>query len=101
MGGKLKYICPICGFDEFKNAPYDENGNESFEVCHCCGFEFGFDDVHEGHTFESYRAKWIGEGALWFYQPTKPINWDLNLQLGNIEKIQPMYLPCYLRNRNQ
>ncbi len=24
----MKYICPICGFDELEKVPYDENGND-------------------------------------------------------------------------
>jgi hypothetical protein len=99
-GWNLAYICPICGFDELKKAPYDENGNESFEICNCCGFEFGFDDLHDGHSFESYRAKWVGAGATWFYKPTEPKDWDLKKQLINIEKIKPMYIPFYLRGRS-
>jgi transcription elongation factor Elf1 len=65
----LKYNCPICGYDKLNKPPYDEQGNESFDICSCCGFEFGYDDLHSGYTFESYRIKWISEGAEWFHKP--------------------------------
>lgn len=38
-----RYCCPVCGSPEFEEAPYDENGSASFQMC-SCGFEFGFDD---------------------------------------------------------
>jgi hypothetical protein len=95
------YICPVCGFDDLIKPPYDEKGNESYEVCHCCAFEFGFDDFHDGHSFDSYKQKWISEGAEWFYQPTKPKVWNYNEQIKNIEKIKPMYVPFYLRRKEQ
>jgi hypothetical protein len=37
------FICPVCGSPEFKEAPYNEDGTASFQMC-SCGFEFGFDD---------------------------------------------------------
>jgi hypothetical protein len=50
-GMKMSYICPVCGFIGLKQPPYDENGNESLEICHCCGFEFGTDEYL--YSFES------------------------------------------------
>lgn len=93
----MKHICPVCRYDELQQAPYDADGNESFEICHCCGFEFGFDDIHDGHTFESYRDKWMIAGATWFYQQSKPEVWDLKQQLKKIERLQPMYSPFWKR----
>lgn len=40
----MKYICPICGYDKLLEPPYDEYNNPSYEICPCCGFEYGFDD---------------------------------------------------------
>lgn len=59
-------ICPVCGYDKLTEAPYDEDGMPSYEICDCCGFEFGFDDLSEGETYSSYREKWICNGAVWF-----------------------------------
>jgi hypothetical protein len=97
----LNYICPVCGYDKLQYPPYDEKGNESFEICHCCGFEFGYDDEHSRFTFESYRIKWISEGASWFYIADLPEIFDLEKQLKNIEKIKPMYVSIYDRRKQQ
>ena len=41
-------MCPVCGFVGLAVSPYNEAGGGSFEICPCCGFEFGFDDDSEG-----------------------------------------------------
>ena len=80
------YICPVCGYDKLAEEPYDQDGNPSYEICNCCGFEFGFDDESEGNSFESYRQKWIDDGVKWFSDKAKPEAWDLKKQLENIKK---------------
>ncbi len=83
-----KYICPICGYDKLDEPPYGENGEPSFEICPCCGFEYGYDDFDQHYTFESYRANWLKKGAKWVDKDLKPNDWDLEKQLTNIEKLQ-------------
>lgn len=78
------YICPVCGFNQLEEVPYDKDGNPSYEICSCCGFEFGFDDGSEGYSIENYRTKWIRDGCNWFNLESKPKNWDLKRQLINI-----------------
>jgi transcription elongation factor Elf1 len=78
------FTCPVCGFDKLEEMPYDNDGNPSYEICICCGFEFGFDDDSEGYSVENYRSKWINEGSNWFSPDLKPKNWDLRNQLKNI-----------------
>ncbi len=80
----MKYICPVCGYDDLDEAPFDNDGNPSYNICDCCGFEFGFDDGSEGINFEHYRKKWIEEGTKWFISKKKPKNWNLSEQLKNI-----------------
>jgi hypothetical protein len=80
------YICPVCGYDKLEKQPYDEKGNESFEICVCCAFEFGVDDML--YIFETYRKEWLSK------QDTKQgDHWNLDEQLKNIEKIKPLYIP--------
>ena len=43
-----KNICPVCGYSHLKEGPCDEFGCSTYEICPCCGFEFGFDDDSEG-----------------------------------------------------
>ncbi len=80
------FICPVCGYDKLLEEPFDSEGNPSYEICNCCGFEFGYDDSSEGISIHNYRKKWINEGAPWFNLNLKPKNWNLNEQLNNINK---------------
>ena len=54
-------------------------GEASYDVCPCCGFEFGFDDEPGGgtepSTFASYRAEWIAGGYRWFDERVRPSDW--------------------------
>lgn len=79
------YMCPVCGFDGLQEAPYNKAGNGSYEICPCCGFEYGFDDQSEGITHEEYRVKWIADGAQWFNPDAMPEGWDLTMQLKNLD----------------
>ena len=38
-----KNTCPVCNYDGLFDPPYDENGYGSYEICPCCGFQFGLD----------------------------------------------------------
>jgi len=83
---KQKYICPICGFQGLDEAPYDEDLNASYDICPCCGVEFGYDDFKNDNVkFEIARNKWISNGAKWFNKNKKPKNWILEAQLKNTE----------------
>jgi len=54
---------------------YYENGDASFELCSCCGFQFGVDDdveIEDGNflsrseAHDLYRANWLKDGAKIF-----------------------------------
>lgn len=94
-------ICPCCGFKGLAEKPYinipqiSETKNKrvpyeniwgfpSYEVCGCCGYEFGFDDNPgngEGESFEQARQEWINNGCQWFEPSEKPIGWNAEAQL--------------------
>jgi hypothetical protein len=65
--------------------PYGQHyGTPSYEVCSCCGFEFGNDDdpgTAPSSTFEQYRQDWIRRGNPWFDERPRPANWSLEEQL--------------------
>ena len=82
---KDNYICPVCGFKGLKEVPYGHN-NPSYEICPCCGFEFGFDSAGNKDLFIKFRQRWIKNGAQWFIQKLKPEHWDLKEQLRNVDK---------------
>ena len=95
------YTCPCCGFSGLDEKPYEnmpslsetknkpvpyENlwGAASYEVCGCCGYEFGFDDNPgngEGESFERVREDWIAGGCKWFEPSEKPDGWNADDQL--------------------
>lgn len=79
------YICPVCGYPSLSEAAYDVFGCPSYNICPCCGTEFGYDDSTLTHS--DLRSKWISEGMLWWSKHQKiPDNWDPVKQLDNLEK---------------
>jgi hypothetical protein len=81
---KDKYICPVCGFPELNEPPFGVSSEPSYEICSCCGFEFGFDCGDDKQTFAKFRQNWLAHGAPWFMPGLKPIGWDVEKQLGNL-----------------
>ena len=76
----LIFICPVCGWDGLAEAPYDKHGCASFEICPCCGVEYGFDDYKV--SFEELRRRWIADGMAWWSgHSDPPPRWDANAQL--------------------
>jgi len=101
----VRQYCPCCGYDGLSEPaysglgpppwpdlgapPYSSRlGFPSYEVCSCCGFEFGFDDepgaAAKPSSFEEYRAEWLLSGAEWFSPHEKPAGWDWQEQLSRI-----------------
>ena len=83
---KKKYMCPVCGFGGLKEIPYGAKGEPSYEICPCCGFEFGFDAANSQKEFSAFCRRWFESGAKWFMPKLKPKNWDVQKQLANLER---------------
>ena len=84
-------VCPCCGYDRLDEPPYldDKLTRGSYEVCSCCGFEYGFHDFSEGYSFKGWQEKWISEGFNFSTQNEQPEKWNrkiMEAQLKNIEK---------------
>ena len=58
-----KHICPVCGFDGLKEAPFGPHHEPSYEICPRCGFEFGFDGGNDPAVFAEFRQRWIKNGG--------------------------------------
>ncbi|MFA6131198.1 MAG: hypothetical protein WC730_02980 [Patescibacteria group bacterium] len=94
-----KYFCPVCGWSELTEPPYDKNGGASYEGCPACHFETGYHDdplacggenlnLTREEMTSVFRNKWISEGMPWravsvTYHP-EPLDWDPKKQLKNI-----------------
>jgi|ERR1700690_3952945 len=69
----MNYHCPVCFFDEMQYPA------RNYNICPCCGTEFGNDDVE--YSYDELRYRWIIDGGQWFYdQP--PANWNAWAQLA-------------------
>ena len=71
----MTYTCPVCGYDQMDDVAYYANNDASFELCSCCGFQFGVDDdveIEDGiflsrrETHDLYRSNWLKDGAKVF-----------------------------------
>lgn len=84
--GAMALTCPVCGFGDLSEAPYDERGTPSLEICPSCGFQFGFDDGAVGITHGQWRQEWIDGGMKWWSgaEPPPP-GWDPLNQLARLE----------------
>jgi len=98
----MPFICPCCGYAGLTVRPYAELddltalqgltppysrflGAPSYDVCDCCGFEFGNDDepgTGNAVSFERYRSDWQEEGCPWFAPERRPEGWCLADQLA-------------------
>jgi len=69
--------CPVCGYDGLEDPPTDYN------ICECCGAEFGYHDA--GRSHEELRQQWIAAGMQWhnLIMPPPP-NWNPRRQLEHL-----------------
>jgi len=68
--------CPICGADTLEQ-PFESAIAVlvSFEICDCCGCQYGYDDD------EKYYHNWLSNGSKWFEPEMKPTDWSLDQQI--------------------
>ena len=83
MSDKELFLCRVCGLEQ-ADPPWGEDGKTaSFLICHCCGTEFGYEDV-KPISAKKARERWLSQGSPWFWPKDKPENWDLEEQLQQI-----------------
>jgi hypothetical protein len=63
----MTFTCPVCKYDKMDAPP------RNYEICSCCGTEFGNDD--QLRTHDQLREEWIRSGAHWFFREP-PVNWN-------------------------
>ena len=75
-----QYLCPVCGYPELDDPAYDEYGCSSYEICPCCGTQFGYDDTEKSHF--QLRVEWVQQGGRWWSSTLETTeNWDAERQL--------------------
>ena len=80
---KEEHYCRICGL-YMKDKPWGDDGQSpTYEICPCCGVEFGNED-YDLFSIKEYRKEWLKNGANWFDKKKKPVSWDVNKQLMNV-----------------
>ena len=80
----MSFMCPICGYYGPVEPP-SAMGLPSYEICVCCGFQFGVTDLDRGFGVLAWRALWIAKGMQWrssFSPP--PVGWDPVKQLRRV-----------------
>ena len=74
--------CPVCGYPGLDEPPRDPvEGGASYEICPCCGFQFGFDDDDGDYSYEQWRADWLEAGMPWRGVERAPRDWHPREQL--------------------
>lgn len=80
--------CRVCGLLQ-SAPPWGANGNEpTFEICDCCGVEFGYEDSTPSSA-SRYRQAWLARGSPWFEPKERPANWSLGEQLRHVPLVYP------------
>jgi len=80
-----KFICPVCGCGELKKPPRSETTGGSYEICPCCGFEFGYHDEDQGISDGEWRRRWVAKGMPWSARTRRPPpGWDPVAQLRRL-----------------
>jgi hypothetical protein len=60
----------------------DDGKTPNFDICPCCGTEFGYEDATDAGVFAA-RKRWVERGYTWEYPHAKPEEWDVTVQLQN------------------
>lgn len=78
----MDHTCIVCGYPHLTEAPRLKGGGGSFEICPCCGFQFGVDDDDRGITHAAARAAWVKHGMKWHSRNAPPAGWNPKVQLA-------------------
>ncbi len=67
-------------------APLGDDGNSpTWEICPCCGTEFGYEDCTPASAREM-RNRWVSGGQQWFDKSKKPVDWSYDCQSKHISR---------------
>jgi hypothetical protein len=70
LGGLSRTIaafCRVCGYESDSPSWGEDGRTPSFEICPCCGVEWGYEDsLREGVL--AHREAWFADGAKWTHE---------------------------------
>lgn len=85
MDAEVSFSCTVCGYPGLREAPRSPMNGASYEICPCCGFQFGFDDEDQGISAEQWRQRWVNSGMSWTsVGQYPPPGWDPREQLKRL-----------------
>jgi hypothetical protein len=80
------FACRACGLLQAE-APWGDDGQSPvFEICDCCGAEFGYEDA----TLEAVtraRRLWLEKGAPWSNPKAMSSTWSVKAQLAQVPPV--------------
>ena len=85
LNDKSAHYCRVCGHYNEDFSWGREEATPSFNICDCCGTEFGYHDF----TIKGIRRRreiWLKQASEWNNVSAKPKVWDLERQIKNIPK---------------
>lgn len=84
------YCCRVCGFcyrddpELASDLPWGPKGdNFDFELCVCCGCEFGYDDYKKS-KIRTKRTAWKEGGFSFLIEKFRPVEWNPGEQIKQI-----------------
>ncbi len=85
------FRCPVCGFPQLSDEPWNSNNSPSDEICPSCGTHFGYDDAGPGlgaraELHRELRSIWIANGCKWWSSRPAPPDWNPQVQLEQLNK---------------
>lgn len=78
-----KNNCRVCGFELVMPPWGPDDQTPTWEICDCCGTEFGYEDCTIAST-KKRRFEWLASGAKWFDEKLKPTDWSVDAQFDGI-----------------
>ena len=68
--------CRVCGLDQGEPIWGEDGLSPTFDICSCCGVEFGYGD-HSADNCREIRKHWLeAESGCWRSPQHKPTAWS-------------------------
>lgn len=80
--------CRICGWTATFEPWGPDGKTPSYQICACCGAEFGTEDRWE-EQIKRRRREWLLHPDSWFRPEMRPTHWNWQEQLRGID---PTYI---------